>query len=50
MMEKIPEVLKCGIVILIYKVGGKYPLNTNTYRGVTLTSVIAKVLYRVACA
>ena len=43
MMEKIPEVLKCGIVILIYKVGGKDPLNTNTYRGVTLTSVIAKV-------
>ena len=43
-MEKIPDVLKCGVEILIYKGGGKDPLNINTYRGVTLTSVIAKVL------
>ena len=43
-MEKIPDVLKCGVVILIYKGGGKDTLNTNTYRGVILTLVIAKVL------
>ena len=43
-MEKIPDVLKCGVEILIYKGSGKDTLNTNTYRGVTLTSVIAKVL------
>ena len=43
-MEKIPAVLKCGVVVPIYKGGGKDPLNTNSYRGVTLTSVTAKVL------
>ena len=42
-MEKIPAVLKCGVVVPIYKGGGKDPLNTNSYRGVTLTSVTAKV-------
>ena len=43
-MEKISAVLKCGVVIPIYKGGGKDPLNINSYRGVTLTSVTAKVL------
>ena len=43
-IEKIPDVLKCGVEILIFKGSGKDPLNTNTYRGVTLTLVIAKVL------
>ena len=43
-MEKIPAVLKCGVVVPIYKGGRKDPLNTNSYRGVTLTSVTAKVL------
>ena len=43
-MEKIPAVLKCGVVVLVYKGGGRDPLSTNNYRGVTLTSVIAKVL------
>ena len=33
-----------GIVIPVYKGGGKDPLDTNSYRGITLTSVIAKVL------
>ena len=39
--ESVPD---CGIVIPIYKGGGKDPLDTNSYRGITLTPVLAKVL------
>ena len=42
--ENIPKSLKTGIKTPVYKEGGKDPLNTNSYRGVTLTSVLAKVL------
>ena len=40
--ENIPSLLKTGIVT--HKGGGKDPLNTNSYRGITLTSVLAKIL------
>ena len=43
-LEHVPDSLKMGIVIPVYKGGGKDPLDTNSYRGITLTSVIAKVL------
>ena len=43
-MEKIPTLLKCGVVVPVFKGGGKDPLSMNNFRGVTLTSVIAKVL------
>ena len=43
-MEKIPAVLKCVVVVPVYKGGGKDPLTASNSRGVTLTSVIAKVL------
>ena len=43
-LEHVPESLKLGIVTLIYKGGGRDPLNTSSYRGITLTSVIAKIL------
>ena len=40
----IPVFLKMGIITPVYKGGGKDPLDTNNYRGVTVTSVFAKVL------
>ena len=43
-LECIPDCLKTGIITPVYKGGGKDPLDTNSYRGVTLTSVLAKVL------
>ena len=43
-MESIPNSLKTGIITPVYKGCGKDPLDTNSYRGVTLTSVLAKVL------
>ena len=42
--EQIPACLKLGITIPIYKGGGKDPLNANSYRGITINSVISKVL------
>ena len=42
--ENIPKSLKTGIITPVYKESGKDPLNTNSYRGITLTSVLAKVL------
>ena len=43
-MEKIPACLKLGITIPIYKGRGKDPLNTDSYREITINSVISKVL------
>ena len=39
-----PNSLKLGIVTPIYKGSGKDSLNTNSYREITLTPVLAKVL------
>ena len=43
-LEVIPDALKCGVVVPVYKGGGKDPLKVDSYRGITLSSVIAKVL------
>ena len=43
-VELIPSCLKLGITIPVYKGGGKDPLNANSYRGITLNSVVSKVL------
>ena len=43
-LEQIPATLKQGITIPVYKGGGKDPLDANNYRGITLNSVISKVL------
>ena len=43
-LENVPDALKMGIVTPIYKGNGKDPLDTNSYRGITLTPVLAKVL------
>ena len=47
-MEVVPSTLKSGIVVLVYKGGGKNPVLADSYRGVTLSSVFAKVK-RVSC-
>ena len=43
-LEQVPHTLKLGIITPVYKGGGKDPLDRNSYRGITLTSVFAKVL------
>ena len=43
-MESVPTVLKRGVVIPVYKGGGKDPMKIDSYRGITLTSMVAKVL------
>ena len=43
-LEAIPSTLKLGIITPVYKGGGKDPLSSDTYRGITLTPVIAKLL------
>ena len=39
-LEQIPTVLKSGVTILVYKGGGKHPLDVNSYRGITFNFVI----------
>ena len=43
-LEVVPDVLKRGVVVPEYKGGGKDPLKADSYRGITLTSMVAKVL------
>ena len=43
-LEAVPDCLKCGIIIPVYKGGGKDALKVDSYRSVTLSSAIAKVL------
>ena len=43
-LEVIPDILKRGIIVPVYKGGGRDPLKTDSYRGITLTSMISKVL------
>ena len=43
-LEAVPDALKSGLVIPIYKGAGKDPLCLDSYRGITITSVISKVL------
>ena len=43
----IPPSLKLGVIIPIYKGKGRDLLNPNSYRGITLTSVISKCLERI---
>ena len=43
-LEVILDALKVGSIVPIYKGGGKDPLDVHSYRGITLTSVVSKVL------
>lgn len=40
----VSDALKMGLVVPVYKGGGKDPLKVNSYRGATLRSMVAKVL------
>ena len=41
-LEVIPDLLKVGIVVPVYKGGGKDPLQVNSYRGITLSSMVGR--------
>ena len=43
-LEVVPSFLKSGVIVPLYKGGGKDPMDVNSYRGVALTSVVGKVL------
>ena len=43
-LEVVPDVLKQAFIVPVYKGGGKDLLRVDSYRGVTLTSMVAKVL------
>ncbi len=43
-LEEVPASMKDGLVIPVYKGQGKDPLLLNSYRGITLSSVVAKLL------
>ena len=43
-VETVPDAMKLGVVRPIYKGGGRDPLDTNSYRGITLSSVLSKTL------
>ena len=43
-LEAVPSFLKMGNLVPVYKGRGKDPFLVNSYRGITVTSTIAKVL------
>ena len=43
-LEAVSDVWKNGILVPVYKGGGKDPLLMNNYQGVALTSTVGKVL------
>ena len=43
-LEKIPPSFKLGVITPVFKGKGRDPLDCNNYRGITLTSVLAKCL------
>ena len=43
-LEAIPDIFKSGSITPVYKGGGKDPLDKNSYIGITVASVPAKVL------
>ena len=43
-MEEIPTMLKSGLIVPVYKGGGRDHTSVHSYRGITLVSVIAKLL------
>ena len=49
-MEEVPAVLKSGLIVPVYKRGGKGPAKVDSYRGVTLASVVAKLLEKLVLA
>ena len=43
-LEVVPEVSKSDVTVRIYKRGWRDPLKVNSYRRITLTSMVSKVL------
>lgn len=43
-LESVPTVLKRGVVVPVYKGGREDPMKIDSYRGITLTSMVVKVL------
>ena len=43
-LEVIPEVLQRSVIVPVNKAGGKDPMFVDSYRGITLTSMVVKVL------
>ena len=43
-LEEVPSATKSGIIIPVYKGSGRDLVKTDSYRGVTLSSVLAKML------
>ena len=43
-LKAIPDIFKCGSITPVYKGSGKDPLDKSNYRGITVASVLAKVL------
>ena len=43
-LEEVPRCIKEGVVVPVYKRQGKDPLQINSFRGITLSSVLPKVL------
>ena len=43
-LEEVPTCFKKGIIIPVYKGNGKDPLLASSYRGITLSSIMAKTL------
>ena len=43
-LESVPTGLKRGVVVPMYKGGGKDPMKIDSYKGITFTSMVAKVL------
>ena len=50
-LEEVPNSLKSGIIIPVYKGSGRDPVKTDSYRGVTLSSQIMHVFTHIGlCA
>ena len=43
-MEEIPPMFKSGLLSPVYKGGGKDPFLTTNYHGITVNSVLSKLL------
>ena len=43
-LEVLPDSLKSGVIIPVYKGRGRDPLFPGNYRGITLSSAVSKVL------
>ena len=42
--EVIPDIVKCGIIVPVYIGSGKDTMKMDSYHGITLTFMVAKVL------